>query len=98
MMGIQPQTLRQYVARSNRGILRSYSILTERLPREEWEEMYKPTIRCPLSGIITDREECASLHEECRFCGWNPLLNMLRRQELRRLAAQGKLSDWGKNE
>ena len=96
-LGIQPQTLRQYVARYNRGTLRQYSILAEHLSREEWDEMYKEAVTCPLSGLITDQEECASLHEACRGCGWNSLLNMLRRKELRRLAAEGKLGDWGKD-
>ena len=54
------------------------------------------TVVCPMSGIPSDDGKCGRIHERCATCGWNPAVNRERRVALRKMAAAGKLKEWGK--
>ena len=51
--------------------------------------------RCPLSGILVG-DACAGSSPACGRCGWNPAVNQKRREEIRHLAAEKRLREWGK--
>ena len=98
-LGIKPDTLRQSMSRIRRGEYGKYEYLTEFLSEEEWAELLTPkfdAVRCPLSGVMVVDPRCTALHDGCRRCGFNPVVNRIRRGQLRSLARQGRLRELGK--
>lgn len=56
----------------------------------------KKKVKCEKSGVIMDGQRCPGPSPACARCGWNPKVNLARRRRLRKLAAQGRLREWGK--
>lgn len=53
--------------------------------------------RCPLAQIEVADMRCGRVHEECKTCGWNPLVNKRRKEKIQQLSAEGKLYEWGRS-
>lgn len=54
---------------------------------DEWQ-------KCIYDNKIFPKYTCSTT--DCEKCGWNPKVNQSRRNEIRLLAAQGRISEWGK--
>ena len=98
MLGLTDSSFMSAVSRCKTGARRKYSILVESLSQEEMEALQtkRPTILCPYSGIPTDVPGCAVRHPACASCGWHPVVHACRVRQIRRLAAEGRLREWGK--
>ena len=49
---------------------------------------------CLMDSKIFVSEYC---DRQCGSCGWNPKVNRERRNTLRRMAAEGRLREWGRD-
>ena len=98
-LGVKPDSIRQADMYERRGRSGKYSFLSEYLTEEEWRAMELSrfdSVRCPLSGVMVVDPRCTALHDGCRRCGFNPVVNRIRRGQLRSLARQGRLRELGK--
>ena len=48
---------------------------------------------CKFQPKLIVNENCG---EECDKCGWNPEVEEKRKAEIRKLAREGRLTEWGK--
>lgn len=64
---------------------------------------FTQTTVCPLwvglggEPLLINENECDGVAgAKCRRCGWNPDVEKERKRQIRELASQGRLREWGK--
>lgn len=57
--------------------------------------MHIGKVSCRYNSKMYVNEYCDM---KCGSCGWNPKVNRIRRGELRKLAREGRLREWGRDE